>query len=330
MKLGRTIVAVLTRRFTRRALTKRNLLYFLWRYVANGVRTYRTAASRISFPGTVAIVEELKEQGIVKAPSDTFLTATGRTALEQASSEILHASRTESVHAIVKAGASSAGKKSYVLNLVKYPHGVPADSPLLKVALDEKLLEIVSSYLGFWPCLYSIAAWLNFPVDAPASKSQLWHRDPEDLQTIKVFIYLVDVDEQCGPFTYIPKTHPFGAEATNGLTLGEQRRIPDESMRHVFPTTLWRVCTGPANTMILADTLGYHRGGRPTAGHRVLITFTYTSGTPIIAPPISVAGTPTWISARIQDAALKPLLQPANPQPERANKKHGHRTTAEM
>ena len=326
MYLGRAVVRVLTRR----ALAKRNLLYFLWRYVANGVRTYRTAASRISIHGAVAIVQELKEQGIVSAPSDTFLTAAGRTAFEQASSEILQASRTESVHAIVAVGASSAGKKDYVVNLVKCPHGVPVDSPLLNVALDEKLLEIVSSYLGFWPCLYSIAAWLNFPVDAPASKSQLWHRDPEDLQTVKVFIYLVDVDAHCGPFTYIPKTHPFGAEATNARKLGKQRRIPDESMRHVFPTTLWRVCTGPANTMILADTLGYHRGGKPTAGQRVLITFTYTSGTPIIDPPISVVGRPAWISASIQDAALKPLLQPTNLPPGRTNKKDGPRIKVKM
>jgi hypothetical protein len=329
MNFGRGLVRLLTRRLTRRALSKPNLHYFLWRYVANGARTFQTAAKRPSFPGTDAIVEELKAQGIVSAPSDTFLTETGRAGLAQASHEILRTSQSESVRAVVAAGSSSAGKKDYVLNLVKFPHGVPADSPLLKVALDEKLLEIVSSYLGFWPCLYSISAWLNFPVAAPASKSQLWHRDPEDLQTIKVFIYLVDVDENCGPFTYIPRTHPFGADATSGGELGHQRRIPDESMLQVFPLTRWRVCTGPAQTMIMADTLGYHRGGRPTSGQRVLITFTYTSGTPITDPPISVIGTPAWMSARIQHAAVKPLLRPAHPL-RGGSKKEGPRTEAGM
>lgn len=330
MNLRQAVMRVLTRRFTRRALTKPNLVYFLWRYLANATRTYRMAATPASFDGTAALVQELREHGIVSAPSDSFLTTSGRTALVQASSEILHTSRTESVQAIVAAGASSAGKKDYVVNLVKFRHGVAADSPLLKVALDEKLLEIVASYLGFWPSLYSIAAWLNFPVDVPASKSQLWHRDPEDLQTVKVFIYLVDVDEHCGPFSYIPRTHPFGADAIKAGRFGDQRRIADESMRDVFPPTRWRVCTGPANTMILADTLGYHRGGKPTAGHRVLITFTYTSGTPIIDPPISVAGRPAWISARIQEAALEPLLQPANPPPGRTNKTDAPRTKIEM
>lgn len=309
MNLGHAITRAMTRRLTRRALTKRNLRYLLWRYVANGVRTFRTAATRASFDGTAAVVQELRRQGIVSAQSDRFLTDAGRAELTKARDEILQTSRTESVQAAVAAGGSGGGKKDFVVNLVKYRHGVPADSPLLKVALDEQLLDIVSSYLGFWPSLYAISSWLNFPVDTPAAKSQLWHRDPEDLQTIKVFIYLVDVDEQCGPFSYIPGTHPFGSDAGTGNALGDQRRITDEAMRDVFPPARWKVCTGPANTMILADTLGYHRGGRPTAGQRILVTFTYTSGTPITDPSIWVAGMPTWISTGIQEAAVRPLLK---------------------
>ena len=309
MNLAHAITRAFTRRLTRRALTRRNVRYFLWRYVANGARTYRTAAMRASFDGTRAIVRELRTQGIISAPSDGFLSTGGRTALEQARSEILTASRSDGVQAAVAAGGSSGGKKDFVVNLVKFKHGVPANHPLLKVALDERLLEIVSSYLGFWPSLYSISAWINFPVDAPAAKSQLWHRDPEDLQTIKTFIYLVDVDEQCGPFSYIPRTHPFGADAGADSALGDERRITDEAMQAVFAPERWKVCTGPANTMIMADTLGYHRGGRPTRGQRILVTFTYTSGTPITDPPITVEGMPSWASTKIQQAAVKPLLQ---------------------
>ena len=88
--------------------------------------------------------------------------------------------------------------------------GTRPDSPLLRLALDEKLLEIVSLYLGMWPRLQSIAAWLNFPSPDQAKHSQLWHRDPEDIKLLKVFIYLDDVDANRGPFSYIPKTHPFG------------------------------------------------------------------------------------------------------------------------
>lgn len=103
------------------------------------------------------------------------------------------------------------------------------------------------------------------------------HRDPEDLKIINVFTYLADVDELCGPFTYVPRTHPFGAAVGKAL---KKWWVSDDQMSRVFPSTLWRTCTGQAHTTILADTLDYHRGGKPTSGRRILIASTYTSGAP--------------------------------------------------
>lgn len=321
MMPARPLVTYLTRRFSRRALPKPNAAYFLWRFVANGMRTCRSLVTPALHTDTRVIARELTDHGIVTGPSDRFLTEPGRRALAAASSRILDTARGEAVQAMVAGAASPSGHKDFVVDLASFPDGVPAESPLLKVALDEKLLEIVASYLGLWPSLYSIAAWLNHPVGAPASLSQLWHRDPEDLKIVKAFIYLVDVDEQCGPFTYIPGTHPFGAEVVKATKLERKKRFEDDRMHRVFPPEAWRVCTGPANTLILADTIGYHRGGRPTAGQRVLITFTYTSGTPIGERTIHVAGTPAWISAPIQRAALRPLLKAPRPAPKQQSKK---------
>lgn len=308
MSVSRAFVRRFTHRYSRRPLRKPNLAYVLWRYVGNGMRTYRRMTAQRSHDATEGIARELTSAGIVTGPSDRFLAEQGRTALADASREILATSRSPRVQAVAASGAASTGKKDFVVDLVKYPHGIPADSPLLKVALDPKLLEIVSAYLGLWPCLYAISAWLNFPTEAPAAKSQLWHRDPEDLRLIKVFIYLVDVDERCGPFTYIPGTHPFSPTRIDTAAVDRERRTADEQMQQVFAPSQWRVCTGPANTTILADTLGFHRGGRPTAGQRVLVTFTYTSRTPIVEHKLHVAGTPAWATLPIQRAALELLL----------------------
>jgi hypothetical protein len=95
--------------------------------------------------------------------------------------------------------------------------------------------------------------WLNYPTDRPPEVSQLWHRDPGDLQLVKAFVYLVDVNERCGPFTYIPRTHPFGAETAKARHLETKKRPPNNRMSRVFPPESWRVRTGSANTMILAD-----------------------------------------------------------------------------
>jgi hypothetical protein len=312
-------ITQLTGRFSRHALARPNYVYYLWRYVANGHRTGRALIGRTGDAGVRAIARELRSEGIATGAADRFLTDESRRALGAAAARVLERSRSEEVEAVVRATAGELERqKDFLVHLVSYADGVEADDPLLQVALDRKLLAIVASYLGLWPCLHSIGAWLNYPTDAPPELSQLWHRDPEDLQLIKVFIYLVDVDEQCGPFTYIPRTHPFGVDAATSDKLERKKRMPDERMTRFFAPERWRVCTGPANTMILADTVGYHRGGKPLVGRRVLITFTYTSGSPISARDLWVRGMPHWITSGIQKSAVRPLL--AAPQ---SSGKHG-------
>ena len=303
------LINALTRPLSRRALPQPNLVYYLWHYVANGVRTLRARTSALSHPDARTLAAELTAEGIIVRTSDTFLSEDGRRALAETTTAVLARSRSPEIEAAVSGAAASGDKhKDFVAHLVSYPDGVDAGDPILKVALDPKLLEIAASYLGFWPSLYSIDAWLNYPTDAPPEVSQLWHRDPEDLRLVKAFIYLVDVDERCGPFTYVPRTHPFGAETVKSSRLEKKKRFEDDRMRRVFPPETWRVCTGPAGTMILADTLGYHRGGKPVAGRRILITFTYTSGTPITDRPIRVNRAPAWIGSAMQRAAVTPLL----------------------
>jgi hypothetical protein len=47
-------------------------------------------------------------------------------------------------------------------------------------------------------------------------------------------------------------------------------------MRTVPESQILR-CTGPAGTVILCDTSGFHKGGRCTRKHRFLLTATYAS-----------------------------------------------------
>jgi hypothetical protein len=308
----------LTRRFERRPLAKPNLAYYLWRFAANGVRAGCALVTPPVFSDTRAIARELTEQGIVMGPSDRFLSDTGRSALAAAAATIREASRSDPVRDIVAGVATPpTGKKSFRVDLVR--GAIRAENPLLKVALDIKLLEIVAAYLGMWPSLHAIGAWLNYPTNEPAASSQLWHHDPEDLKIIKTFIYLEDVREDNGPFTYVPGTHPFGANVAKAERYANDRRVKDEQISAVFPPSTWRVCTGPAGTMIVADTLGYHCGGKPSAGTRLLVTFTYTSGTPLVEPAVRLKGAPEWISSGIQRFAVKQLTIA----PAREKKKRG-------
>ena len=105
-------VTWLTRRFSRRALPRRNLAYYLWRFMANGVRTGRALTSRPSCSQTPAIGRELTEQGIVVGPSERFLTKDGQRALSEAAARILHASRSENVEAVITGAATHTHSKA--------------------------------------------------------------------------------------------------------------------------------------------------------------------------------------------------------------------------
>lgn len=305
-----SITSLLTRRYLRRGLARPNLTYYFWRFVANGRRTRRLKATPPAFGDAPAVADTLRREGIIVGDAGQFLSEPGRQALRDATARVLRASESDAVNQLTRGEAvDTSRQKDFMIHLMTYPDGVPVDDPLLAVALDQRLLEIVGSYLGLWPSLYSVSAWLHYPTDAPAQQSQLWHRDPEDLKLVKVFIYLNEVNEECGPFTYIPGTQPFGPRTAAAGVLEGKKRVTDDAMGEVYPRESWKVCTGAANTMILADTVGYHRGGKPSAGRRVLIAFTYTSGAPIKKPAVRVQTTPAWASTGIQRAAISQILR---------------------
>lgn len=290
---------------SRQALARPNLFYLYWRFILNGSRTCRALFRRDAYSDSAEIAREIARRGIVMASSDRFLTEEGRRALAAASEEVLRISRRDDIRPIAEGRAENTNAtKDFIIHLVSRDQEFFKDSPLVKLALDRKLLEIVSSYLGLYSRLHSISAWLNYPTQDDAKESQLWHRDPEDLKIIKVFIYLVDVSENYGPFSYIPETHPFGAAAEKAPRMTNRQRVLDAEMGSVFPPESWIKCTGPANTMILADTVGFHRGGKPLAGDRILITFTYTSGKPFVEPAFHMKEKPDWMTEKLQEYAL--------------------------
>jgi hypothetical protein len=273
-----------------------------WRYVSNAERTWLNLCAPQLHSDAATIGGEITERGIVVGPSERFLSHSGLSWLREASEPLLSISRTEDVQTIVSRGLSDYGK-NYTVPLIGFDQEHPINSPLVKLALDWKLLEIVSSYLGLWPQLHAISAWLNFPTQSAPQQAQLWHRDREDVRTVKVFIYLTDVNAKSGPFTYVPETHR-GYSLTPMGPKRQDRDITDGEMSKAFPPNSWITCTGPAQTMIIADTVGYHRGGKPLEGHRILITFTYTSGTPSRSPRSNVVGDPAWTMSDIQKYAL--------------------------
>ncbi len=115
------------------------------------------------------------------------------------------------------------------------------------------------------------------PANYQPFMSQTWHRDPYDgtgNRIVKLFWYLDDVDRDNGPFEYIggsrELTPPTGLSALDRYI--EPRHW---SGLRAHPRRI--VCTGPADTLILCDTSGIHRGGLCTTRQRLSVTMVYTA-----------------------------------------------------
>lgn len=144
-----------------------------------------------------------------------------------------------------------------------------------KVALNPKILAVVTKYLGCWPRLYDYRLWETKVVPETQQKiySQSWHRDPEDRKLLNVFIYLNDVlDIGTGPFHYIPKSQRGGIfQKEFPQLLPPKASYPgDRNVEERFSKDQIMVCIAPAGTLIFADTAGLHKGGFSTKKPRLM------------------------------------------------------------
>jgi hypothetical protein len=122
--------------------------------------------------------------------------------------------------------------------------------------------------------------WYTAASSVEARESQLWHFDREDNYILKVFLYLDDVDEGAGPFTYAPGTHRKGKHwgiSPEFHLEGGVRRTTDDQMKKVYPEEKWIRAVGKKGTIVFADTRGYHKGGEARTKDRLMFTCMYTS-----------------------------------------------------
>ena len=129
--------------------------------------------------------------------------------------------------------------------------------------LQDSIIKIASSYLQTRCKLYYLDVWYNIPMQLGSGSilSQNWHRDPDDQNCVKVFLYLNDVDEDMGSLCYIPKS-PYGKKYGNIFPRGPPNQESpnpeqvDAKFKHESITM-----TGKAGTIVFVDTTGLHKGG---------------------------------------------------------------------
>ena len=153
-------------------------------------------------------------------------------------------------------------------------------NPFLRICLSDTVLDTVNSYLRMYSRLYFLTLNVTHVSEknTPPSISQNWHRDPEDKRIVKLFIYLNDVDEDSGPFIYIPYS-ACGLKSADIFPQVPPRGLypPHGAVERLYPKEAIRMFTGRAGTMIFCDTTGLHKGGYATQKERVMFTGGYRS-----------------------------------------------------
>ncbi len=263
--------------------TKRRMRHnaLAWRYVLN----LRPTMAQV-FGGSALsseahrVLSDLNRDGIAVTTSDALLA--GSSAFQELSdgAERLEKEFAQKIEmARAHAGDGALGEKTFLYFLLGEKPSVDPESVFGRFTLQEQLLGICNAYMGLHSELRYYNVWHTMANPGPARESQLWHRDRDDYLTCKTFVYLNDVGEGAGPFTYAKGTHPKGqnhAEPRFKLE-GTVKRSNDDQMAAAASRDTWVKAVGPRGTIIFADTRGFHKGGEARTSDRIMYTSMFLS-----------------------------------------------------
>ena len=118
--------------------------------------------------------------------------------------------------------------------------------------------------------LTSINLRKSFVNNLQDAETNIYHKDENSFNLLKVFIYLNDVDENAGPFMFVKKTH----KKTN-LESFKNYRINDKVINSKFSSDDIISLTGKIGDVIIANTRGFHKGKKVINKERNMLTFTF-------------------------------------------------------
>lgn len=139
---------------------------------------------------------------------------------------------------------TSGEKNEYVVHATSKQ--IMASPEIFLWGLEQRLLNIVENYLGL-PVAYHGAYFRRDIANIVEKKSRLWHMDTEDRKLLKIIVYLNDINEDNGPFQYIPQS--LTPEATRALKY-KHGYIRHTTMSRAISPLNHKSCTGLAGTVV--------------------------------------------------------------------------------
>lgn len=174
----------------------------------------------------------------------------------------------------VPPGASSKAFWSRLLDEDLVEGRMPAETAFTRFALQPRLLGMLAETLGTLPLLDYVLLTLSRPAAGELSQSQLWHRDHDDIRTIKLFVYLTDVNSAAdGPFSFLP-----GPVSDRVGSLGRSHSPDMRLFERTDRSEMERIIAPRLSVFAVETSRCLHMGSRVAEGHeRLLFTATYTT-----------------------------------------------------
>jgi len=136
---------------------------------------------------------------------------------------------------------------------------------LLHVAFNETILRIAATFLGCIPPLYRVTVVRDFPHERPLHSSN-FHKDNDESDSMQIFIYLVDIDDQHGPLVYVPGSNHYDVRSCRprlSRDLGidaNDGRLSDAEVERVYARSSWAVLRTDRGSIAAIHGNGIHKG----------------------------------------------------------------------
>jgi hypothetical protein len=142
-----------------------------------------------------------------------------------------------------------------------------------RIAHDPKIVGVAKRYLGVEPILYATRIYWTFPRSNRAKLTnspdiRQFHYDVNDFKSLTVFVYLTDVDIDCGPHVVIEGTH--GKKSLKQLI---NPYLKEDLANKAYGKRI-KAITGEKGTLFFEDLTCYHQHATGTKP-RLVLTINY-------------------------------------------------------
>ena len=150
-----------------------------------------------------------------------------------------------------------------------------------KITTSDLILLPVANYFGHIPILTGASIFFSPNKEFQSGRSQQYHMDGIDGRVVKIFIALDDIDEQSGPFVFLPKSisrRAYNSMRKKRIVKRRNHKVPDETIYQFCEESDAIVSTLRKGSALFIDSdVCYHFGSRPSPKPRKVLFLEYRS-----------------------------------------------------